>query len=159
MQSGGNLAAIAALKAAESSTPIPLIFQLLIVPVTDNTASVRTSWAENRLTPWLSPDRMMWFRRNYLPNEEDWIKWDASPIFAPDELLKKVPKAWIGVAELDILKEEGMEYGYKLRKNGVPVEINVVQGAPHPVMVMDGVLDVGKRFVKSAGVALKAAFE
>ncbi|PPR01065.1 hypothetical protein CVT26_016012 [Gymnopilus dilepis] len=136
--SGGNLAAILALKAAQAQPPIPLLFQLLIVPVTDNTASVSDLWADNALSPWLTPERMMWFRNNYLPNKEDWTKWDASPIFAPEELLKKVPKAWIGVCELDILRDEGVKYGEKLKAAGVEVEVEVYKGAPHPVMAMDG---------------------
>ena len=138
--SGGNLATILALKAAELQPSIPLLFQLLIVPVTDNTASQEThkSWAENELTPWLSPARMFWFRHNYLPNKEDWTRWDASPFFAPDELLSKTPKAWIGITELDILRDEGIQYGEKLKKLGVEVEIEVYKGAPHPIMAMDG---------------------
>ncbi|KAG6832984.1 hypothetical protein H0H92_004868 [Tricholoma furcatifolium] len=138
LKSGGNLAAILALKAAERSPSVPLVFQLLIVPVTDNTASVDNLWAGNRLTPWLNPERMMWFRNNYLPNSEDWAKWDASPIFAPKELLAKVPKAWIGVAELDILKDEGVLYGNKMKQLGVDVETVVYERAPHPIMAMDG---------------------
>ena len=116
------------------------MFQLLVVPVTDNTASVETStsWAENQLTPWLSPERMLWFRHNYLPNKEDWIKWDASPFFAPDDLVSKLPKAWIGVTELDILRDEGVQYGEKLKKTGVEVDIVMYKGAPHPIMAMDG---------------------
>ncbi|KAJ7212244.1 alpha/beta hydrolase fold-domain-containing protein [Mycena pura] len=136
--SGGNLAAILALKAAEASPPIPLVFQLLIVPVTNNTATVENLWAENQLAPWLSPARMLWFRKNYLPNEEDHTKWDASPYFAPDALLAKVPKTWIAVCEADILRDEGITYGKKLSALGVEVEVEVYKGAPHPVMVMDG---------------------
>lgn len=117
--------------------PVPIVFQLLIVPVTDNTASVETLWADNALSPWLTPERMIWFRNNYLPNKEDWTKWDASPIFAPDDLVKKLPKAWIGVCELDILRDEGIQYGEKLAKAGVEVEIEVYKGAPHPIMAMD----------------------
>lgn len=138
--SGGNLATILALKAAELQPPIPLVVQLLIVPVTDNTASLETykSWSENQLTPWLSPERMLWFRHNYLPNKKDWTNWDASPFFAPDELVSKTPKAWIGVGELDILRDEGIRYGEKLSKAGVEVETEVYKGAPHPIMAMDG---------------------
>ncbi|KAG6844655.1 hypothetical protein H0H87_005106 [Tephrocybe sp. NHM501043] len=136
--SGGNLAAILALKAAERTPPIPLVFQLLVVPVTDNTVSTSNLWAENQHTPWLSPDRMLWFRNNYLPNAEDRTKWDASPAFAPKELLAKVPRAWIAVAELDILKEEGVLYGEKMRELGVEVETIVYEKAPHPIMAMDG---------------------
>lgn len=136
--SGGNLAAILTLKAAEASPPIPLVFQLLIVPVTDNTATVENLWAENALTPWLSPARMLWFRDNYLPNKEDYTKWDASPYFAPDALLAKAPKAWIAVCECDILRDEGIAYGKKLSAVGVEVEVEVYKGAPHPIMAMDG---------------------
>ncbi|KAI0778246.1 alpha/beta hydrolase fold-domain-containing protein [Trametes elegans] len=140
--SGGNLAAIVAHKAALSEPPIPLTFQLLVVPVTDNTASTTDdrypSWKENANTVALVPAKMIWFRHNYSPNKEDWAKWDNSPIFAPDEAFKKSPPAWIGVAELDILRDEGIAYGEKLKKAGVPVEIKVYKGAPHPIMAMDG---------------------
>ncbi|GLB38127.1 putative lipase esterase [Lyophyllum shimeji] len=183
--SGGNLAAILALKAAQRSPPIPLVFQLLIVPVTDNTASATSLWSENQHTPWLSPARMLWFRQNYLPNEADRTKWDASPLFAPAELLARAPGAWIGVAGLDILREEGVRYGERLRAEGVRVEVRVYEGAPHPVMAMDGTcaggfllsgwtltfsgvtvmcvrcavgaLKVGKQLVSDAAAALKKA--
>ncbi|TFK31340.1 alpha/beta hydrolase fold-domain-containing protein [Crucibulum laeve] len=157
--SGGNLATILALKAAESISAIPLILQLLIVPVTDNTASTKTSWASNQHSPWLSPGRMLWFKANYLPNKEDWTKWDASPIFAPDELLKKTPKAWIGVAELDILKEEGVAYGEKLKKAGVDVQVEIYKGAPHPTLAMDGVMKLGKKMISDAVTTLRTSFE
>ncbi|KAG7086599.1 hypothetical protein E1B28_002544 [Marasmius oreades] len=143
--SGGNLAAILALKASEPSfmpsLPSPLIFQLLIVPVTDNTATADPGglWESNKFSPWLSPDRMNWFKKNYLPNQEDWTKWDASPIFAPKELMGKTPNAWIAIAELDILREEGIAYGEKLKEAGVKqVETVVFKGGPHPIMAMDG---------------------
>ncbi|KAF9822142.1 hypothetical protein IEO21_00136 [Rhodonia placenta] len=140
--SGGNLAAILAHKAALAEPPIPLTLQLLVVPVTDNTATTSgvpyKSWAENQNTVALSPGRMLWFRDCYLPNEQDRLAWESSPIFAPEELFKKAPKAWIGVCELDVLRDEGIAYGEKLQKAGVDVEIKVYKGAPHPVMAMDG---------------------
>ncbi|KIY66629.1 hypothetical protein CYLTODRAFT_377435 [Cylindrobasidium torrendii FP15055 ss-10] len=152
--SGGNLSAILTLKAAQRSPPIPLAFQVLIVPVTDNTATDEDLWKENALTPWLGPARMNWFKNNYLPNKEDWTKWDASPTFAPAELLAKSPPTWIAVCEMDILRDEGIVYGEKLRKLGVPVETVVYQGAPHPIMAMDGRLKVGAKLVTDACEAL-----
>lgn len=59
-------------------------------------------------------------------------------MFAPKELLRKVPKAWIGVAGMDILRDEGIEYGKKLQEEGVEIEIQVYEGGPHPIMAMDG---------------------
>ncbi|KAL1710570.1 alpha/beta hydrolase fold-domain-containing protein [Schizophyllum commune] len=161
--SGGNLAAIGSLKASQLDPPIPIVFQLLIVPVTDNTASEtndrQKSWKENEKTPWLGPERMHWFVNNYLPNKEDWTKWDASPIFAPDELAAKSPKTWIAVCEMDILRDEGIAYGEKLKKLGVEVETKVYKGAPHPIMAMDGCLPIGAQMVTDASEALAKAFK
>ena len=140
--SGGNLAAIITHKAATLEPPIPLVFQLLVVPVVDNTADTENgrylSWKENANTVSLVPAKMLWFRNNYSPNKEDWTKWDNSPIFAPEESFKKAPPAWIAVAELDILRDEGIAYGEKLKQAGVSTEVKVYKGAPHPIMAMDG---------------------
>ncbi|KAF8876842.1 alpha/beta hydrolase fold-domain-containing protein [Infundibulicybe gibba] len=133
--SGGNLSAILALKAAESTPPIPLVFQLLIVPVIDNTASVSTSWAENQHTPWLTPARMMWFR--------GLDKVGCLAIVRAPRITANVPKAWIAVAELDILRDEGVKYGEKLREQGVEVEIEIYRGGPHPIMAMDALFKSG----------------
>lgn len=81
---------------------------------------------------------MIWFRTHYLPNEADWKNWDNSPIYAPDESFAKVPDAWIGVAELDILRDEGITYGDKLKNFGKNVETKIYKGAPHPIMAQDG---------------------
>lgn len=100
---------------------------------------------------------MLWFRHNYLPNKEDWTKWDASPFFAPDDLVSKIPRAWIGVTELDILRDEGIQYGEKLKKVGIDVEIQVYQGAPHPIMAMDGkpsVLYIGYCLISTSDIGL-----
>ena len=136
------MAAILTHKAALANPPIPLVFQVLVVPVTDNTASPTNtqypSWQECANTVALVPKKMLWFKNNYSPNPEDWTKWDNSPIFAPEETFKKAPPAWIGVAELDILRDEGLAYGEKLKGAGVAVETKVYKGAPHPIMAMDG---------------------
>ncbi|THH01789.1 hypothetical protein EW026_g949 [Hermanssonia centrifuga] len=157
--SGGNLAAIITHKAALASPPIALAFQLLVVPVVDNTASSSgvpyASWTENANTPSLVPEKMIWYRQQYSPNEADWTKWDNSPIFAPEEAFKKSPPAWIAIAELDILRDEALAYAEKLKKAGVEVETKIYKGSPHPIMAMD----VGKQLVSDAAEALKKAFE
>jgi len=160
--SGGNLAAILALKGPQMNPPIPVIFQLLMVPVCDNTASVEgpyPSWNECQNTVWLNTGRMMWFRNYYLPNQEDLTKWDASPTFAPDEMLAKVAPAYVGIMELDVLRDEGIAYGERMQKLGVPVEIKVHKGVPHQVMAMDGVLGCGREVSDDATRALGEAFK
>lgn len=81
---------------------------------------------------------MMWFRKNYLPDEGTWQKWDNSPLYAPQEGFRQAPPAWIAVAELDILRDEGIAYADKLRAAGVTVDLKVYSRSPHPIMAMDG---------------------
>ena len=112
------------------------------MPVVDNTADPsgvpHKSWLENANTPSLSPAKMIWYKENYSPNPADWTKWDNSPIFGPDEAFRRAPPTWVCVAELDILRDEGIAYAEKLRSFGVPVELKIYKGAPHPIMAMDG---------------------
>ncbi|PCH34453.1 hypothetical protein WOLCODRAFT_130388 [Wolfiporia cocos MD-104 SS10] len=161
--SGGNLAAVVALKAVLAEPPVPLVLQLLFVPVIDNTATTSgekyKSWAENANTVALPPESMLWFRDNYLPNHEDRAKWDSSPIFAPDEAFKKAPKTWIAVMELDILRDEALAYGEKLQKAGVEVDLKYYKSVPHPTHIMDGaVMQVGRQIISDAVYALNNAF-
>ncbi|KAF8328322.1 Alpha/Beta hydrolase protein [Amanita rubescens] len=163
--SGGNLAAALALKAPFLTPPLPhpLVLQLLIVPVTDNTStdlspSQHASWKTNEHTPWLSPARMLWFQNNYLPDVNRRSEWLASPLLAPDDVIKGAPKkCWVGVTEMDVLRDEGLAFASRLEKAGVDTQVVVYERAPHPIMAMDGVLAIGKKMVKDAGEALKAA--
>ena len=136
LPSGGNIAAVLALKAAEMSPSIPLVFQLLIVPPVDLSSVLSQYKNELEHAPGLDPDVVMWFYRNYLPNQEDRYNWDVSPILAPDELVRNVPQAWIGVMEIDILRPEGVAYGLKLKEAGVEVQTVVYKGAPHVMIGM-----------------------
>ncbi|KZT65562.1 hypothetical protein DAEQUDRAFT_746971 [Daedalea quercina L-15889] len=147
--SGGNLAAVLAHKAVQVQPPIPLIFQLLIVPVVDNTASSSgvpfRSWAENKNTVQLTPARMLWFRDQYLPNHADRAAWQSSPIFAPDESFRKLPRACVMVMGLDILRDEALAYADKMERAGVDTEVMFYENAPHPILSMDvfcGLADV-----------------
>lgn len=132
------------MKAAQLNPPISLVHVQMIVPVTDNTAQPTgipyLSWKECKNTVWLNAGRMIWFRDFYVPNEADRTKWDCSPIFAPDELLAKMPSTWIAVMELDILRDEGLAYAERLRKVGVPVTHKLYKKAPHQILAMDGAL-------------------
>jgi len=120
------------------------------IAVIDNTASdsgeVYSSWKEMQNTVWLNIGRMMWFRHNYLPDPNTWANWDNSPIFAPELLLAKAAPAWVGVCEMDILRDEGIAYGEKLRGLGVKVEIKTYKGVPHPTLGMVGCWPLRERW-------------
>jgi len=157
LSAGGGLAAILGLKIALARPQQRILLQLLLLPVIDNTATAETSWASNRHAPWLTPSRMMWYRRMYMPNEDDWAKWDASPIHAPSVLLAASPRTWIAAAEQDILCEEAIRYGNKLRENGVDTTVTVYDGSTHSLLMLAGVLQRGKQIVHDAVEAVAQA--
>ncbi|KIW46633.1 uncharacterized protein PV06_02293 [Exophiala oligosperma] len=144
---GGNLAAIMTHKAlSRPDLKINFTTQLLIVPVTDNTASVESNptYKSNEFTAALPAEKMLWYRRHYLPHEKDWTNPEASPLLYPAENFAKLPPAEVLVGELDVLKFEGEDYARKLREAGVPANVHVMQGMPHPFLAMDAVLEAGR---------------
>ncbi|KAF8680492.1 Lipase esterase [Rhizoctonia solani] len=165
---GGNLSAVVTQRAVQRSPPLPIKFQVLIVPVTDNSVQEdgssllptrHESWVKWKNTTPLTPEKMMWFRENYLPDKSKWTHVDASPLFQKDaEVWSKLPDAWVGVAELDILKSEGEAYAQKLKEAGKKVEVVVYPGAPHSIMAMDGALRVGFQLGEDAAQALYRVF-
>ncbi|TLD30791.1 hypothetical protein PspLS_02491 [Pyricularia sp. CBS 133598] len=149
---GGNLAAVVTQRALrhEAFAAAPgLRFQLLVVPVTDNTASVETSttYAECEHTAALPVQKMMWYRRHYLPDRADWASVEASPLLTDADTFAKLPPALVVVAGLDVLRWEGEEYARKLRAAGVEADVKVFEGVPHPFIVMDAVLQKGREAV------------
>lgn len=160
---GGNLTAVVTHKYA--SSPLskklpPLKFQLLVVPVTDNTATTDTniSWRQNEFTPQLPAEKMLWYRYLYLPRgQDDYKNPEASPIFYSDAITASVPPCYVAACELDILRSEAEAYAEKLKKNGVATTINIYPRVGHTAMVMNAVLDQGKDLVKDTIMAIKEA--
>lgn len=134
--------------------------QLLIVPVTDNTATTESNptFKSYEFTPALPAEKMYWFRNHYLPDQKDWSDPEASPIFFPAEKFSQLPPAVVIVGGLDVLRHEGEEYARKLRDAGVKVEVHVMQGMPHPFLAMDGVLEAGRKAISILCESLSATF-
>jgi acetyl esterase len=132
---GGNLAAI-----VSQQRPVPIVFQMLIYPATDMTASF-PSHVENAAGPVLTKQAMEWFTNHYMPADADKKDPLASPHFAPDSLLKGAPPALIITAELDPLRDEGEEYGRRLIANGVTASVVRYNGMFHSFFQMHQLLD------------------
>ena len=132
---GGNLAAI-----VSQQRPVPIVFQMLIYPATDMTASF-PSHIENAAGPVLTKQAMEWFTNHYMPADADKKDPLASPHFAPDSLLKGAPPALIITAELDPLRDEGEEYGRRLIANGVTASVVRYNGMFHSFFQMHQLLD------------------
>lgn len=149
-------------KALSSPTLVPdFKLQLLSVPVMDNTANPQNnaSWAENELTPALPAAKMMWYRHHYLPDPETWADPEASPKFYDGDSWGKQPRALVVVGELDVLRDEGLEYAARLEKEGVRVEVLNFKGMPHPFLAMDEALSQGRDTITAMVEALKDVFE
>ena len=148
---GGNLAAVIALHRA-----MPLAFQLLIYPATDQRAQF-PSHQRNGEGYLLTKDSIRSFRGHYLPNEKDWSDWRASPLLAPDH--RKLPPAFVLTAGYDPLVDEGKAYADKLKAAGVEVAYRCYEDMVHGFIVMGGALDTANQAVADCCAALRRAFD
>lgn len=118
----------------------------------DNTAAVDStdpshpSWKECEFTPALPAEKMLWYRRHYLPDPSTWAHMQASPLLWEGEW-SKLPPTVVVLGELDVLRGEGEALARKMGDAGVRVEMTVMKGQPHPFIAMDGVLEDGKRAI------------
>jgi acetyl esterase/lipase len=58
---------------------------------------------------------------------------------------------------MDPLRDEGEEYARRLQEAGVRTEVHRLKGAPHIVMLLDGILEGGKEYNRIVIRALKEA--
>ncbi|MGY4690024.1 alpha/beta hydrolase [Salibacterium sp. K-3] len=153
--SGGNLAAVTAMKARDEKGP-DLFAQLLYYPLT----TFRDTEFDSRITYdsgyyLLSRQIMLKAREAYTPKEQMWDNPYSSPLDA--ENLNGLPPAYIVTAEYDPLRDEGELYGEKLHDAGVPVQTTRYQGVMHGFVsffeIMSSgnhVLNESARFVQKA---------
>lgn len=132
MSAGANLAAVLAHMARDRSGPT-LAMQILLVPITNfrlpETDSMR-AYAEGYL---LTRDDILWFTNHCLRSETD----RGHPLLSPalTATCAGLPPALIITAEYDPLRDDGEQYGQRLRAEGVPVTISRRSGAIHGFLV------------------------
>jgi acetyl esterase/lipase len=138
---GGGIAAAAAILARDRK--VFLALQILIYPMLDD----RVMTADERLLPFA-----VWTYDN------NYTGWTASlgterggdnvpAIAAPGRLVEfeGLAPAFISVGDLDIFRNENLEYAGKLANAGVPVEFHLHPGAPHGFEFMAPHAAVSKR--------------
>ena len=140
---GGGLAAGVALLARDRSGP-QLALQLLIYPMLDD----RTVAPD----PQLPPEFLVW---TYDDNVTGWGALlggaaggaDVSPYAAPARAvdLTGLPPAYVDVGDLDIFRDEDIDYAQRLLAAGVPTELHVFPGCPHGFEMMAGDLPVSRQ--------------
>jgi acetyl esterase len=151
---GGNLTAVVAQMARDKGGP-PLVFQLLIYPVT--VAAFDTpSYRDNAEGYLLTAGDMHWFWDHYLKNAADGENPYASPLRAKS--LKGLPPALVITAEFDPLRDEGEQYAHRLEEAGVPTRLSRYDGMIHGFFGMTQMIDKAKAAVKEASSNLRLAF-
>lgn len=150
---GGTLAAVNAIHARDAGMALAL--QVLFYPGTtahQDTASHRT-FAHGLV---LEEDAVSWYFDNYIPNRADREDWRFAPLLAPD--VDGVASAWIGLAELDPLVDEGIAYADRLRLAGVAVDLEIYRGVTHEFIKMGRALPEARKAHADAARALREAF-
>ena len=151
---GGNLSAAVSI-AARDRGGLPIVFQLLVYPVTArdyNTAS----YVQNAEGYLLSADAMRWYWDHYLANDEDATIPYAAPLAASD--LSGLPPALVITAEFDPLRDEGEAYAAKLQEAGVQAKATRYDGMIHGFFGMSGAVDKADVALAEAAEALKKSF-
>ena len=153
---GGGLAAATALIARDRGGP-PLVLQALAYPMLDD-RNDRPSTREIL-------DLGIWDRA---ANEEAWRLLlgdrrggdDVSPYAAPSRAtdLANLPPTYIDVGELDLFRDEDIDYAARLMRAGVPTELHVDPGAYHAAELLAPSSALGARIIGRRLDALRRAF-
>lgn len=147
---GANLATVVARHLKQLDPPF--VGQLLVYPAVELgmvTESYRT-YGEGH---YLTAAGMAWFADHYVPDPDDRLHPDASPLRAED--LEGSPRAHVLVASHDPLRDEGIAYAEHLRSHGVPTELRVADGQLHGFLRWHAVVDAAETEVLALGEVLR----
>ena len=124
--SGGNLAAATALLARDRGKP-PVAFQLLVYPTLDD--RLQSASVQFVGTPMVDGSDCVRCWNSYLGADRS----DVSPYAAPARAidLRGLPPTYVMTAELDPLRDEGIEFATRLLAAGVSVDLHQFAGAFH----------------------------
>ncbi len=149
---GGTLAAVAALHARDIG--LKLALQLLIYPGTTDHQDT-DSHARYAHGPVLEKPLIDWFFQQYI-DQADRSDWRFAPLKSAD--VDGVAPAWVGLAEVDPLVDEGVQYADKLRAAGVPVDLEIYRGVVHGFITMGRAIAEARQLHQDAANALRQAF-
>lgn len=151
---GGTLAAVCAILARDAGLPIAL--QLLIYP---GTAAHQDTDSHRRYAdgPLLGEALISWFFGQYVHSAAERDDWRFAPLNADD--VEGVAPAWIGLAEIDPVVDEGIAYADKLRAAGVAVDLEIYRGVIHEFVKMGRAVPEALQAHADAAHALKQALQ
>lgn len=133
---GGHLALALALHAVEAGLPAPAAL-VLLSPWTD-LGMTGGSIARNALRdPFLPPLALHRAARVALGGADP-ADWRSSPLFAPEELLRRLPPTLLQVGSTEVLYDDALRMAQRLAEADVPAELQVYERQPHVVPLWSG---------------------
>lgn len=146
---GGGLTAALALLARDRGGPAPVL-QLLVYPMLDDRSGESAD----------DPRYRLWDPRS---NRFGWTCYlgDADPRVAVPARrtdLDGLAPAWLGIGTLDLFYEEGLAYAERLRRAGVPCQVETVPGAFHGFDLLASTAPVSRAFFAAQCTQLRTAF-
>ncbi len=150
---GGNLAAAVCLAARDGlSGRLPIAFQLLIYPVTDQRRR-HASHVSNGKGYLLTADTITWFHDHYIDDAQHDLDWRASPLLHTDH--RGLPPALVVTAGYDPLCDEGLAYACALTEAGNSASHVCFERQIHGFITMGKVLDEANTAVALCAAELK----
>ncbi len=154
LSAGGCLAAATALMARDKGGPMPC-FQMLLIPAFDNRNEMPSTHEFNDPKVW-NRAKSLWAWEMYAgPGFLGKVSPYAAPARAGD--LSSLPPCYMEVAELDLLRDEAIEYARRLMQAGVRTELHVYPGTYHGSTLSQPNAAVSRRAFADAIAALKRA--
>jgi acetyl esterase/lipase len=143
---GGGIAAGLALLARDRAFSPPLAKQILIYPMLDD----RNTVADPAMLPFIG-----W---SYEDNLTGWAALLGKDIVGTEKVseyaaaarardVSRLPPTYIDVGELDIFRDEDIEYARRMVASGVSVELHVHPGVPHAWEFFAPKADVSRRVI------------
>lgn len=153
---GGNLAA-AVTQSLGGEEGVRIARQLLLYPCLYPARGTDfPSYRQHGDGPLMTAGEMEWFWNHYLGETGDGRDPSAAPLLAGD--FSGLPPATIVVAEVDVLRDEGLAYAQKLSTAGVDVNVILFPGAPHGFWWMDAALAQARELDTLLGAELAGSW-
>lgn len=137
---GGNMTAVTSILAKERKGP-KIKLQIMMWPIVDSSFETESYklFGKDRF---LTTPTMKWMYDMYISDPQKRLDIHASPLQATKEQLTGLPPALIQVAENDILRDGGEEYGRKLEQAGVEVTTVRYNGVIHDFGLLNGLANI-----------------
>jgi acetyl esterase len=152
---GGNLAAAVAI-AARDAGDLPIAFQLLIYPATDQRRA-HPSHTSNGAGYLLTTETISYYHDNYFDALAHDLDWRASPLLRDD--LSRLPPALVLTAGFDPLRDEGLAYADRLVEAGNRASYVCFERQIHGFITMGKVIDEANAAVGLCAAELARALK